>query len=155
VHFTLRGVAEGQSAWRSLDGGRTFRSWQSLTRMLVSDARYDARRPEYLIAHSRALPHRLYLRVGRTLTDRAARTTPDEAVFRSDDDGTTWRRVATGFAAARGGGGTVPWLGYAAIQDFQLAADGSLFATGWVRGTQRTAVFVSTDDGVHWREARG
>jgi hypothetical protein len=157
VQFVLRGGTDGVTAWRSLDGGRTFSSWTSLSRLLLRDERRDAGRASFALAHHPAFPHRVYLRVSRTLADRAPRTVPDEAVFRSDDDGTTWRQVAGAWSAARGGGGALPWAGFVAHDGpatFELAGDGSLFATGWVRGTHRLAVFRSTDGGVHWHEAR-
>jgi hypothetical protein len=156
VYFALRGQTDGASAWRSTDGGRTFASWTSLTRLLVRDVRRDADRPEYQLAHHPAFPHRVYLRVSRVLRERAARSVPDEAVFRSDDDGTTWRQVAGGWSSARGGAGSVPWMGFPTggwPGTFELAGDGSLFATGWARGDHRIAVYRSTDGGAHWREA--
>ncbi len=159
VHFVLRGSFDGATAWRSLDGGRTFSAWSSLTHLLIRDDRRDLAPVDFALAWNATLPGLGYLRVSRTLRPSAIGAPADEALYRSDDHGTTWRQVAAGWSPARSPArGAIPWGGFADAAGpgtLELAADGTLFATGWVAGQRRLAVFRSTDGGRHWSEPPG
>lgn len=142
--------------WRSVDAGRTFAPWAAADTLLAAANRSSGSRPSVTMAVDPGNRRRVYLRVS-TFPRYGAVWAPDappaEQLFRSDDAGTTWHRVA--FARGegqRGPRGSLPWTAPTAGEEGSavVAATGSaLFAVGyapWAPGT----VFCSRDGGVHW-----
>jgi hypothetical protein len=152
--------AAGLTFYRSVDQGRTFAPWSAVNRALASTN-------HALLAHGGSLnqpaalvwdpsnARRLYLR----LTAYSGRGGPPfDQVFRSDDRGATWHRVAYGVASGLPGRGTVPWNGTFTVQSpiananlMRVAPDGRLFALGVeVVGGGYDGIYCSLDHGVHW-----
>jgi hypothetical protein len=146
----------------STDAGKTFRRWTSLERLVAPAAKYGAP-PFVSIASNPALPGRVYARIvgspkGATWAKGAP---PAEQLFRSDDGGTTWRRVGfQGAWAQRGVRGTLPWNrdAFGLTLDpaaFALGSDGRLLVPaarendyGMVSGSE--TVYCSLDGGRSW-----
>jgi photosystem II stability/assembly factor-like uncharacterized protein len=148
-------------AYASLDRGATFARWHGLDALLAGAARYSFM-PSVALAFNAALPGRLFARIVMLPSvPYDPRQQPAEQLFRSDDGGTTWRRVGYQLDFDQPGRrGTLPWnrgaFGY--TEDpaaFALAADGRLLVpaargdeNGTVPGSE--SVYCSLDGGRSW-----
>lgn len=138
--------------WRSTDGGRTFAEWRPVRKLLAPLNAWEGQPPTASFATSTAFPRRVYLRVEahRPPTDWPKGAPPASQIFRSDDGGATWRRIAYARAfSQRGPHGNAPWFGpgSSAIH-VQVAPDGRLFAPG--RTHDAITTFCSVDGGRRW-----
>lgn len=160
---TLRSARPGVSypvLWRSLDGGRTFVEWSEPNRVLEPIRGVDGRFARTGLAQDPGDPARLFLRVSYmpATRGRASRTNPPgEQIFRSDDGGTTWRRVAYGLSFKQTGKpGRLPWshVNEQSQAHMAFAAEGHLVALGNVFGPDGyKGPFCSRDFGRHWARA--
>lgn len=148
---TLADADSTPQVWRSTDGGVTFTAVRSVSAIIGALTRAGAR-PAVSFAVTAARPRRLYLRVESTMppTGWKSGTPPASQLFRSDDDGTTWRLIAYGRRSSQPGKrGTLPWrLGPGTARQVQVTPDGRLFADGSSEVTSTT--WCSIDGGVHW-----
>lgn len=98
--------SSGVRAWRSRDFGWTWQRWSGVERLFQSGSERPA-------VHMTAVPDR----AGRLFAEvdvpgaKGRGGAPARSVWRSDDDGATWRRVAyaRGPEQPRPGEGTLPW----------------------------------------------
>jgi hypothetical protein len=163
----LLGRGSSYRVMLSADNGVTFRRWTSLERIIEPAARAAGSKssPAVGIAFDRALPGRVYARIVGTIplesTTWPRSAPPAEQIFRSDDGGASWRRVAYGLGFRQGGrAGTIPWnvAGPGVQMDrapIVLASDGRLLIpgakegeSGFVPGTW--SVYCSRDGGNRW-----
>lgn len=143
--------------WHSVDGGQSFVEWTTANRLLDPIVHAGGRLARVGLAHDPADASRAFLRVSyvpRT-TKKASRTNPPgEQVFRTDDGGATWRRVAYGLSFKQSGrAGTVPWthVNQQSAAHITFAGEGRLVALGNVFGPDGyNGPFCSTDLGRHW-----
>jgi hypothetical protein len=160
IVVTLAGpmTRSGQAVevWRSTDGGRTFGRWSSLEKLLSPVIAASGQTVRIGLAVSPTNPKRAYLRVQGARPPRAGWSSsapPALQLFRTDDGGATWRRVAYGLGVAqRGAKGTLPWVNPARGQDsaqLLMTSDGRLFAVGGDEHATSTT-YCSLDGGVHW-----
>jgi hypothetical protein len=141
--------------WRSTDG-RTFVPWSAAERLVAPVSRASGQLPEVSVAPDPVLPKRAYLRVEgyRSLAGPwAAGAPPASQIFRTDDGGATWHRIAFGRGLGQAGPrGTIPWVGLSRGSDrahIQVAPDGRIFAVGDA-GSVTLTTFCSLDGGAHW-----
>jgi hypothetical protein len=138
-----------ERVWRSTNGGATFTEWQSAMRLI---ARLEAvgTAPRVSFATSAAAPRRLYLRIEQSPARSGwpATAPPASQVFRSDDGGTSWRRVAYAPGIGqRGPRGNLPWL-IGGVGGIHLTPDGRLLADGSTETL--TTTWCSLDGGKRW-----
>jgi hypothetical protein len=137
--------------WRSTDAGKTFETWHSVARLLPSSGAGVVPSTVAFAASAR-WPRRLYLRIETPMpaTGWKAGSPPASQVFRSDDAGSTWRRVGYVRAPSQAGPrGNLPWrLGPGNGRQIQLAPDGRLLADGSADRLDTT--WCSLDGGVRW-----
>lgn len=139
--------------WRSTDAGRTFAVWRPAQRLIDAVDAFPAGLSVSVAANT-SIPRRLYLRVEGQRPGPVWRkgAPPASQVFRSDDGGTSWRRVAYRRGEGQPGPrGTLPWTYVGGGDDrahIQLTPDGRLLAAG-ATDTLRTT-FCSLDGGVRW-----
>ena len=151
----LRTPSDDATVWRSADGGRTFATWDAVDAVL-RPANLVTDQPIHLsVTANAALPGRWFLRVETSLKMPGrwpASAPPATQVFRSDDSGRHWRRVAfRRDELQRGSRGNAAWIDTGRGDNralLHLTPDGRLLAAG----TSRTALtlFCSLDGGVRW-----
>lgn len=92
--------------WRSVDYGRTWQRWLGVERLMHRNGGF----PTVHITKSPDAPRRLFAQLDVRTRDWAG---PRLTVWRSDDDGATWRRVGYAWTAKqpKAGQGTLPWNG--------------------------------------------
>ena len=139
--------------YRSTDYGHTWAHWTSVDRLLP---KYGNSYTEVFINASPDAPHRLFLHL---LGGSDYRTVPDELLYRSDDNGTTWHRI--GYAWGPGqhahSRSTLPWntVNYGA-QPTLVEPGGKLYLvaehdTG--KHVDYAGMYCSRDYGAHWTTA--
>jgi hypothetical protein len=137
--------------WRSTDGGATFTAWQSVHKLLPAGDG-TAIPPTLAFAATAARPRRVYLRVETSMPSTGWRpgAPPASQLFRTDDAGVTWHRVAYARTLGQPGPrGTLPWqLGPGAGRQIQLTPDGRLLADGSAEALATT--WCSLDGGLRW-----
>lgn len=137
-----------QRMFRSRDSGRTWAPWDSVNALLRGlpwgTFAYAAASPER--------PTRLFLRISGWAWD--TESAPQEQVFRSDDDGRTWRR--TGFAwgpeqrpRTRS---TLPWNLTHAYEPLVVRGDRVFVVGEHASGkrTDATGLYCSANGGASW-----
>jgi len=148
---TWKGMGH-RTLWISRNGGETFERLPSAQRIL--DAAGSTTPMARVVSDPRK-PRRLYLRVW----GRDSRSTPAEQMFRSEDDGASWRRI--GFqrgAGSRYGRGVAGWpygsgYAYGDAESMVILPDGRLLAIGMENGVNR--LYCSTDDARTWQATCG
>ena len=137
--------------WRTPDSGRTWQPWTSVERLLRGAHYYT----EAFVSASPDAPSRLFLRIS-TLHEGARDGVPQEQLFRSDDNGNTWRRIgfAWGPTQQARSRSTLPWnesrLGY---QPPVVAPGGRLYVVSGQQNGSKMAyfgLFCSRDLGRTW-----
>lgn len=141
-------------AWKSDDGGVTFRPWDSVNRMLRPLRRLSSSRPTIGLGIHPARPRTVYMRLGYTLAfDEEDRYAPVERFFVSRDRGRTWKLLAfRRDEDQRGSKGTIPWdrnWGYPVNNYVSVMADGTLFVMARDLGGH-SGLYCSTDGGRTW-----
>ena len=147
-------------AWRTSDAGATWHEWTSVQRLVDRVDKTSGLSPHVSVSFEPDRPRTVYLRISGYSGDRGWVTgaDPAEQLFRSDDGGTTWRRIGwqRGFMQP-GRNGSLPWNG-AADGDrggIYAAGNGVLFAVGTYSAERGPGhdltLFCSRDHGVHWR----
>jgi hypothetical protein len=157
---TIVAVLSSQSTrslhvWRSTDGGVTFTPWQSIEALLGPVSTRSGMEARVGLGAAPGDSHRLYLRIHGGRGRNGWGGPPAEQVFRSDDGGTTWRRVAYGLGPGQPGRrGTLPWSLMAGGGDgaqLSIAPDGRLFTVGGQGGGRLLfTTYCSLDGGLHW-----
>lgn len=120
--------------WRSVDGGQTFEAWDSLDDVLEPLHEQDLFAARVGIASHPKFPGRLFAYVTAD-PERSAGSVPPappgEQIFRSDDGGDSWRRVAWGLGFGQTGlPGTLPWNAHKRPERhafIELTGNGRLF----------------------------
>ena len=138
-----------ERVWRSTNGGATFMEWRSVMR-LIAPLEAAGTAPRVWFATSPATPRRLYLRVEQSPARGGwpATAPPASQVFRSDDGGASWRRVAYARGVGqRGRRGNLPWL-FAGVGGVHLTPDGRVLADGGTDTLNTT--WCSLDGGKRW-----
>jgi hypothetical protein len=137
--------------FRSRDQGRTWAAWPSVTRLLAGFPFGS----EAAIAASPDNPKRLWARVEGL--DFTTERTPEQQLFRSDDDGATWTRLGYAWGPAQRyhpTKSTLPWnRSAAAYNPPTVEPGGRLYVlaqhdTG--RKTDFLGLYCSRDYGRHW-----
>jgi hypothetical protein len=156
--FARTGVVHAQTSlgpmiptlWISRDGGGSFARLPSA--QAIVDAAAHGEWALARVASDPRDPRRLYLRV----SGKDSREAPREQIFRSDDDGRTWRRLGYWRPSASSYGRGVPgWPGpsHHGLRDsepFEVLPNGSLVLTALAPdGGQR--LYCSTDGARTWR----
>lgn len=151
----LRTESDDATVWRSADGGRTFAKWDAVDAVLRSANAVTDRPVDLAVTSNAAFPGRWFLRVETSPTTPGkwpAAAPPATQLFRSDDSGRHWRRVAFRRDDEQSGPrGNAPWEDTGRGDNralLHLTSDGRLLAAG----ASRTAItmFCSLDGGVRW-----
>ena len=150
----VHGPAAEHHAWRTNDYGRTWQPWTQLERLLPGTG-FDNDGTVVLTA-SPDVPRRLFLHVTKR-ADPAKRGDADRqwfTLYRSDDNGTTWRK--TGASSSETRGGTLPWNRAQWFAGVTLTAQpgGRLYVTAAHHTNGRIdyqGLFCSRDHGRTWR----
>lgn len=156
VYMTTSKVRQGSSslrAFRSKDGGATFRPWDSVNQMLRPLRKLEASTPTIGLASHPARPRTIYMRLGYRLPFDAKGQPPIERFFVSRDRGRTWDLLS--FARDEdqpGRRGTIPWngtWGYPVSNYVAAMDDGTLFVMASDLGGH-SGLYCSTDGGRTW-----
>lgn len=157
IYLTTSKVLGGSSslkAWKSDDGGATFRPWDSVNEILRPLRNLDSSRPTVGLALHPTRPRTIYMRLGYRLPfDDEGRHPPVERFFVSRDRGRTWKLLS--FARdrrQRGPRGTIPWntsWGYPVSNYVAAMGDGTLFVMAGALGAH-SGLYCSTDGGRTW-----
>lgn len=156
--FARTGVVHAQTSlgqfaptlWISRDGGGSFARMPSAQAIVdrASGGEYATAR----VASDPRNPRRLYLRVW----GRDSLESPAEQLFRSDDDGRTWRRL--GYwrpPSSKHGRGVRGWPGPSGVQGlrgheaFEVLPNGTLLLVGLAENGPQ--LYCSTDGARSWR----
>lgn len=158
LHVSDPAPGGNKTVWRTDDAGRNWRRWRSVESALRA---VPVTSPNFTITASADAPRRLFLlAVAAQATSRAA-PAPAYQLFRSDDDGASWRRIAHAWgrdqrARSRS---TLPWNGdgasHAAHFGYVSAQPGGrLYAVGAVETATgkviRQGLYCSRDLGRTW-----
>lgn len=144
------------NVWRTDDYGRTWKALPWLQR-LVPPVSHESYGGDVVVTASPDAPRRLFMHV----VDRSDGPDPNRmdddpqrlTLYRSDDDGATWRTVGQSSSAARG---SLPWNHEQWFKPITLSArpGGRLYATAAHRTSGRVdyqGIFCSPDLGRTWR----
>jgi hypothetical protein len=149
--FTRDSTASSTSApvhaWRTRDHGQTWQPWPSASRLVAPRPATFVRTA---VTASPDAPKRLFLHVTWASSGKDGSSSADDTwgfrLYRSDDDGATWRQA----------GGALPWNtgSWSAPVTLSAQPGGRLYATGLHRSGKRVdyqGVFCSRDGGGSWR----
>jgi hypothetical protein len=146
--FLARG-ASTPALWRSTDGGRTFARWASAD-VLVAAADVTGGAPARVALATGGRSQHWYLRVEKARPGGGwpEGAPPASQVFRSDDAGQTWRRVAHALGLGQPGKrGNLPWVSAGRGATIAVAPDGRLLADG---SGDALTTYCSVDGGRRW-----
>lgn len=141
--------------WRTRDGGLTWQRWSSVEHL---HAKYVPTLWHYtMMASSPDVPHRLFQLVATQddLTESTSATVPAFELFRSDDDGATWRRIGHSWGRRQPvkAPSILPWN--ASHPELHAALGGRLYVTAARRNAKGAVTFqgmyCSTNLGQTWR----
>ncbi|HYP23584.1 MAG TPA: hypothetical protein VEV43_08420 [Actinomycetota bacterium] len=157
IYATTSKLMRGLStlkAFRSKDGGATFRPWASVNRMLRPIRRLDGSTPTIGLGLHPTRPRTIYMRLGYRLpADAEDRYAPVERFFVSRDRGRTWDLLSFARdAEQRGPRGTIPWdgtWGYPVNNFVSVTGDGTIFVMARDLGGH-SGLYCSTDGGRTW-----
>jgi hypothetical protein len=142
-------------AWRTSDYGQSWLAWPSLDGILSAVPSGTASAASITAAADK--PNRLYLHLTTWTDGRDPLTADDDpaafGLYRSDNDGRTWQRIASSSSSAPG---SLPWnfRQWWAPITLSAVAGGRLYATATHRSHGRidyTGAFCSADAGRTWR----
>lgn len=150
------GNTSHRELWFSEDGGASFRPWDSVNKLLAPVNEAKGFEPGVGLATHPEFPQRMYLRISSDMkgAEDPSLAPPGDQIFRSNDGGRSWKRVAFGwYTRQEREGGAIPWTSANAVSPsgkIWLQGDGTLYVIGTNLDESYKGVYCSSDNGRSW-----